>query len=350
MNSRERVLAAIRRTPADRIAVGGMGFEDETPAEIRQYLGAAEDADLADLLGLDLALIAPAYVGPAFDWKPENRRLSFFGSSDKTYADEGVVERPLRRASSMNAIEAFRWPTIENYDMSGILEQCNKAGDRAICSNGWTPTFSQLCELFGMETALCNLVEQPAMMQACAEHIADLLCDMTDAIHRASAGKLLIVATADDVATNRGLLFSPDLWRELFKPSLARQFAAAKKHGLITWFHSCGDVSSILGDLVDIGLDVLEPTQAHLPGMNPKWLKKEFGKQLTFFGGISTQTTLPFGTPEQVRLEVRQRIEVLGEGGGYIVAPDHTVLAGMPAANVVALYEEAGSLKQSERV
>lgn len=344
MTSRERVMATLLRKPSDRLPVGEMGFDVPVGVAVRKLLRAPADADLAVLLGVDLASISPRYDGPGFPWKPEKSRGSFFGSSDKTYSD-GAVARPLRDASSLRDVETFAWPSAEDYDYSTIADQCLGAGEHAVMTNCWTPTFSQMCELFGMETALTHIAGNPAMMRAGAEKIADLVIALLQRVHAAAGGRLDIFGTADDLATQRGLMFSPRTWREVFKPSLARQLAAAKKLGLATWMHSCGDIHAILPDLVEIGLDVIEPTQAHLPGMRPEWLKREFGRDLTFFGGISTQTTLPFGTPDDVRREVRERVRVLGEDGGYIVAPDHTLMEGVPAANVLALYSEAGSLR-----
>jgi len=347
MTSKERVLSATSRTFPDRVPVGSMGYEDSVAEGIRLLLGAPETGDVDELLGVDFLKIGAGYVGPEFWWKPPNTRMSFFGSSDKTYADVGPVERPLRQAMTVREVEDFPWPTAADYNYSQIPAQLAEAGDRAVMTGGWTPTFSQLCELFGMETALYNLAMAPEYMEAGAERIANLVVGLLHGVDDVAGDQLLIFATADDVATQRGLMFSPDTWRKCFRPMLARQFSAAKDLGLITWLHACGDVSAILPDLIEIGLDVLEPTQAHLPGMQPEWLKKEFGKDLTFFGAISTQTTLPFGTPDDVRREVRERIRVLGAGGGgYVAAPDHTVLDGVPPQNVIALYDEVGSLRQ----
>ena len=347
MTGRERVLAALRRTSADRVPVGLMGVEDSVAEGIRRVLGASRTADLDALLGVDFAGVGATYVGSEFPWKPPNHRMRFFGSSHKTYAEEGVVERPLRQATTVREVEAFPWPTTADNDYSRIPEQVVAADDRAVKTRSWTPTFSQLCELFGMETALYNLAAAPQLIEAGAERITELVVGLLRGVHAAARGDLLIFATADDVATQRGLLFSPDTWRTYFKPGLARQFSAAKELGLVTWLHACGDVSAILPDLIEIGLDVLEPTQAHLPGMQAQWLKKEFGEDLTFFGAISTQTTLRFGTPAEVRAEVRERVRVLGAGGGgYIAAPDHTVLDGVPPQNVVALYDEVGSVRR----
>lgn len=346
MTGKERVLASLTRTGPDRVPAGSMEFADPVVGQIRSILGASDAADVDELLGVDALRIAPTYVGPEFAWKPPNRRMSFFGSSDKTYADVGVVERPLRRAATVREVEEFPWPVAADHDYAHIPSQLAESRDRAVMTDCWTPTFSQLCELFGMETALYDLAGAPQLMEAAAERITDLVVGLLRGMWDVADDQLIIFGTADDLATQRGLMFSPQTWRKCFKPGLARQFAAAKELGLFTWMHACGDVSAILGDLVDISLDVLEPTQAHLPGMRPQWLKKEFGKDLTFFGAVSTQTTLPFGTPEDVRREVRERIRLLGSGGGgYIAAPDHSVFEGVPAENVIALYEEVGSLR-----
>jgi uroporphyrinogen decarboxylase len=191
---------------------------------------------------------------------------------------------------------------------------------------------------------LVNLIAVPALVEAAVERITDLIVRMARGLHAATRGNMLIFKTSDDYATQRGMMFSPALWRRFFKPGLARQFRVAKELGMWTMMHACGDVSEILPELVDIGLDILEPTQAHLPGMRPEKLKREFGADLTFFGAICTQSTLPHGTPGDVRREVAARIRVLGADGGYIVSPDHTVLDDVPAENVIALYRAAGSL------
>ena len=107
------------------------------------------------------------------------------------------------------------------------------------------------------------------------------------------------------------------------------------------WFHCCGTFREILPDLIDIGMDVWETTQVHLSGNEPEVLKREYGRDITFYGAINTQSTLPFGSSEDVRREVRERIRVLGEGGGYILGGDHTILPDVPMENVLAMMDEA---------
>jgi uroporphyrinogen decarboxylase len=132
----------------------------------------------------------------------------------------------------------------------------------------------------------------------------------------------------------------PQLWRRYLKPRFARLFDAGKRRGKFVWFHSCGDVTAVLPDLIDIGLDVWETVQLHTLPMPARELKREFGAHIAFFGGVNTQR-LPFITPDAVRDEVRECLRTLGEGGGYICGPDHHIKPDVPVANAVALFDAA---------
>ena len=141
----------------------------------------------------------------------------------------------------------------------------------------------------------------------------------------------------DDYGQQRGLLMSPAAWRKFFKPRLKIMFEKAKLAGKSVALHSCGDLSDILGDLIDIGLDVYQTVQPEIYGL--KEIKERFGAHLTFWGGISTQKTLPYVTPEEVKKTARETIKILGKGGGYIAAPTHQVPSDVPVENVLALLE-----------
>ena len=117
--------------------------------------------------------------------------------------------------------------------------------------------------------------------------------------------------------------------------------ALAKSYGMKMWFHCCGTFRPVMADLIDMGMDVWETVQVHLPGNEPEVLKREYGRDITFYGGINSQQTLPFASTEEVRAEVRERIRVLGQGGGYILGGDHTILPDVPIDNVLAMLDEA---------
>jgi len=167
----------------------------------------------------------------------------------------------------------------------------------------------------------------------------------------AEVGDLIdLVSCADDVADQRGPIMSLRTYRKLLKPrhgryiALLRQLTAAP-----VFFHSCGSVVDLLPDFIDMGIEVLNPVQVTARGMDPARLKASFGKDLVFCGGIDSMRVLPFGTPDEVRAEVRRRIHELGEDGGYILTAVHNIQPDVPPENIAAMYEEARQYAYSDR-
>jgi uroporphyrinogen decarboxylase len=140
-------------------------------------------------------------------------------------------------------------------------------------------------------------------------------------------------------------MMNPRLWRKLLKPYYEKLFAIGKRRGLPIWFHSCGDVTAVLPDLIEIGMDVWETVELHTLPISASRLKQEYGNDIAFFGGVNTQA-LPFKTPNEVADEVRRCIDSLGQGGGYICGPDHHIKPDVSAANAIALFEAARSYAQ----
>jgi uroporphyrinogen decarboxylase len=154
------------------------------------------------------------------------------------------------------------------------------------------------------------------------------------------AGKVDGVFVGDDFGTQQGLLMSPDMWRTYIKPRYEKLVSVVKGHGVRYCHHSCGGIRPIISDLVQMGVDVLHPIQPLALGMDPGELGEEFGRELTFYGGIDEQRTLPTGRPEDVKREVRSRVAAFGKHGGYIVAPSHAFQPDIPLENILAVYEE----------
>jgi uroporphyrinogen decarboxylase len=148
--------------------------------------------------------------------------------------------------------------------------------------------------------------------------------------------------TGDDVGTQQSLIMSPACWRELIRGPLARIFQVGKARGLFVAYHSCGAIRSIIPDLIEIGMNVLNPIQCNCPGMDPLELKRDFGKHLAFMGGVDTQELLPRGSVDEVRRATVRLLEGMTAGGGYILAASHTIPPETPLANIFALYGAAG--------
>ena len=134
-----------------------------------------------------------------------------------------------------------------------------------------------------------------------------------------------------------GLLMSPQMWREYFKPGMAKLCKIVKDKNIFLFFHSCGNIECLIPELIEMGIDVLNPFQPEV--MDVYRIKHEYGNRLCFYGGIGTQGVLPRGTVDQVKADVREKIRILGENGGYLLAPAHAVQTDVPIENILALVE-----------
>jgi len=189
----------------------------------------------------------------------------------------------------------------------------------------------------GMEELLLDTAMNPSFVEALLRGLADYVLETMGILFE--HGRFDCVALSDDYGTQKAMLISPAHWRRLVKPLLREIFDLAKSNGRATFLHSCGNVTEIVGDLIDVGLDILHPIQPE--AMDIHHLKREFGRDLTFCGGLGTQELLPRGTPDEVRAEVRRLKETMGKGGGYILEPGITIQADVPAENMIAMIEEA---------
>ena len=200
--------------------------------------------------------------------------------------------------------------------------------------------FERACWLRGMENFLLDL----AADRPFAEWLLDRITDYQVAVaQRCIAAGVDCGRTGDDWGTQRGMLFSPTLWRALIRPRLARVWAVYQEAGLPVLHHSCGDIQPIIGDLVEMGLTILHPLQAMMPRAA---LKAAYGDRLVFYGGIDCQGVVPVGTPEEVRAEAREAIRTLGARGGVVIGLTHTLTSETPLENVWALWKTV----QEERV
>lgn len=148
------------------------------------------------------------------------------------------------------------------------------------------------------------------------------------------------IMMGDDWGNQQGVMIGPQRWRKFYKPRYARIFEAIHDQGKLAIMHCCGSAAAIMGDIVEIGLDVLESVQPEAAGMNPYELKKAWGDKITFWGGLGSQSTIPFGTPHEIRQEIRRLRADMGRGGGYILAPAKPIRPETPTENAVAILEE----------
>jgi uroporphyrinogen decarboxylase len=246
--------------------------------------------------------------------------------------DVGVpLDFPLQRPENL---ERYEFPDATREDWyQGIPEQLAAGGD---CLSIFAVNFSLFewaWSLRGMDNLLMDMLERP-------EWVERLLARITDhnlvQVQKALALKVDAVHFGDDYGMQTGLIMGVKHWRHFIKPCLARMFAPIREADKFVFLHSCGKVTELLDDLVEIGLNVFNPFQPEV--MNTAALKKAYHGRLSFHGGLSIQKTLPFGSPADVRRETETLIE-MGREGGYIFAPSHEVPYDVPPENLVAMME-----------
>lgn len=373
MAARDRVLAALGHQEPDRIPfdLGGTtvtGIHVTAYRALRAHMGlpavevrvddlveqlAVVDDDAAERLGPDCARLAPG-LPSTYERRFEERE------GYRWFADEwGIVWRmpleggyfydmaghPLAGAESIADLEAYRWPDpTDPGRFAGLRERAAalRAGGKAVVLaphcvgptemhaflRGWRQYYADFVQNRGLVEYLLDRVVEHKM--AYWERALQEVGDLVD-----------VVVEADDVAGQDRLLMSPQMFRTLLKPRYARLFGFIHDHTPARLFlHSCGAVRPVIGDLIDCGLEVLNPVQKSAAGMDLRELKREFGQHLTFWGGgVDTQRVLAAGTPAQVREDVRQSIEALAPGGGFVFATVHNTQANVAPENWMAMWE-----------
>lgn len=233
------------------------------------------------------------------------------------------------------AVEKYSVPDIDracNFDeMARDLKE--KSGEFLVIPSGYFGIYERAYGLMGFQEFMTNLALKPKVVHALLDKITDYRVEFAKKIVEMG---FKVAHHGDDLGTQDTTLFSRATFREFMLPRLKRYWDVFNDAQIPIMMHSCGCLTDFLPDLIDIGLRVLEPVQ---PCMDLRFLKKEYGKDLVFWGGIETQNYLPFGTPEQVKENARATIRILGEGGGHIIGPSQEVMNDVPLENVKALVE-----------
>ncbi|HOT36792.1 MAG TPA: uroporphyrinogen decarboxylase family protein [Candidatus Latescibacteria bacterium] len=348
MTPRQRVHAALNRLPADRIPIF-MWYHPVTARRLAAELDIPV-SELSTVMGDDVRQTwvgnNHAMEGIVHERDGETHRDDWGIEWVKSGHFNQIRSSPLEHASREEAL-AYQYPYNCVDSLMANMVPLLRYSDRYFIGCDVSPClFEMICRLRGMEQATLDLAEDPDLARtmlaeagAFSRHLAEEACRRF---------RLDWLWTGDDVGGQLAMIMSPSLWRELVKPRLKEIFAAGKTGGIPVAYHSCGAVRDIIPDLIEIGLDVLNPIQCNCPGMDPASLKREFGRKLTFMGGVDTQGLLPQATADEVFRVTRKLIEIMTEdGGGYILAASHTIPPETPSENIFAMYDAAGLSREA---
>jgi uroporphyrinogen decarboxylase len=339
MTARERWLAVIRHEKPDRIPMDYAGTPELTQ-KMMAVMNIPSPQALYARLHIDYPVgIGPAYCGPAIPPGADmwGQRFQYMDYGDGVY--EESIYHPLAQYTTIDEIEdKYTWPSPDWYDYAVIPAQIAGNEDHPILY-GMAGVYTLYTRLRGLEQAFIDFAEDHELVQYCIDKMIGIHYEMAGRTFESAKGKIDIGTIANDMGSQIDLLFSPATMRKLFLPGIRCLAELAHQNGADVYLHSDGAIRKALPDLIEAGVEILDPVQWRCAGMDREGLKRDFGDRLVFHGAVDNQYTLFLGSPAEVRQEVKDNIEILGAGGGYILAPCHALQTVSPAENVIAMYE-----------
>jgi len=330
MTPRERVKTAISHRSPD-ICPYSLGFGGKLRERLVEFTGDESfDAALEPHIG-GVRLAFPA----GHTRLDETHYTDVYGViwEESVPGEIGMVREPIIREPDLSGYEFPKVPAEGLFE--GTEEQFEAGADRFLVWGIGFSLYERAWSLRGIEQFLMDMVVHPEF----ADELLDSICEFNLAlIDQACTLPIDCVRFGDDWGSQRGLIMGPDLWRRFIKPRFARMVERAASHGKATFLHSDGDVVEVIPDLIEIGLTILNPVQPDV--MDVYEVKRDYGRDISFHGGVSVQQFLPRSTADEVRAEVRRLIREVGDGGGFIIAPTHSLGWDIPLKNLVVLVEE----------
>jgi len=367
MNSRERVLMALNHQEPDRIPIdlgscGPTGIHVHAYQRLLKVLGIEEEIKIWDVVG---QLAEPSETvleqvgadvrgirvgGSAYNPAMLSRTeiVDHWGTTLRRPPGAtcfSIVKHPLRNAT-LHDLKNYPWPNGKNPDLvTGLAEKARYLREEtsyAVLGEFSGHIFQRAQMLRGFDTFLLDLALDRRFAEELMDRILAVEIDIAATFLDAVGPYIDVIAFKDDIGMQSGPVISPTMFREMVKPRLRKlvEFIRTKTRAKV-WFHSCGSVYYAIPDLIDIGIDILNPIQVKAKDMDTARLKREFGKDLAFWGGIDTQEVLSFGTPKDVEDEVKRRISDLAPDGGYVLASVHNIEADVTGENIWAMFQAA---------
>jgi uroporphyrinogen decarboxylase len=300
---------------------------------------------------VDLRYIeGPRYIGPPLApgtdiWGVERIAVAA-GSPGHSESYSEVSKAPLSDAQTIEDIEAYiHWPDPAMFDYDVIEAQCDAVlqNERMVVFMGdrlnRVAQLKPAMYLRGTESIFVDLAARPEIAEAILRRIRTFYLGYLERILRAAAGKIDIVMTGDDFGAQHGLLMSAPMWRRFIRPGFAEYIDLIKRHQVLAMHHSCGSVLDIIPDMIECRLDILQSVQPEARGMPLAHLKQVFGQRMCYQGGVSIQKTMPYGSQDEIRQEVKSIAEMVKQDGGYIFCTSHNIQADTPVENIISLMD-----------
>ena len=346
MTPKERWEAVLRGEKPDRVPMDYWGTAETTQKLLDHFQ--LPPQEIAKKLHIDIPFSASArYIGPELAPKTniygiKSRDIEYgYG----VYAE--AITAPLAEFETIKEIEEnYVWPSADWWDTSNVAEEVLANQDWPLRVGGSEPMLTYK-NLRGEAQAMMDLVLKPEIVHYCLGKLFDYAYETTRRLFEALPPNIKPTFTyvAEDLGSQKYLMYSPEHIKEFLFPGMKRMIDLAHDAGAAAFHHDDGNITKILPDLIELGIDILNPIQWRADGMDRQWLKDQYGDKLVFHGAVDNQHTLPFGSPQDVHDEVIENIQILGKDGGFILAPCHNIQPNTSVENIITLYEtgyEAG--------
>lgn len=340
MRPRDRVLAALAHETTDRVP-RDFWAEPPTMNRLFAHLGHSDEERLLRDLGIDLRHLdaitpPPREIGGGVYQTLWGERFIYNPTPWGPMRED--VKGALAGATALAELEAFPWPTPDDYDYSQLRALCRRHDDYALIY-GFADVWQRPALVRGWEGMFLDMALRPEWAHFLSRTFTDFYLEDYTRAQEAAGGRIDLFLLISDLGGQTGPLISLDHFRQFVAPYLKEMAERIHQLGARVMYHSCGAVAPFIPELIGLGIDILDPLQPAVPEMAPEALAAAFGERICFHGGLDMQSVLPHGSPEEVRDEVRRYCEALGGKGGYILAPTHLFQPDVPPENILAMYE-----------
>lgn len=339
MTPKERVISQIEHRETDFIPFT-LDFEEDSDKvvengaleRVNSYYGTSTWREK-----LDNHIVRIPTVKFGVDFEAGTYSTDMYGTTWRVDKRPFHLEKP---ALEKPTFEGYEFPDINDFFNEGWYEEAteiiNEKKNHFLVTSIGFGLFERTWAMRGFENALVDCVAHPEFYRELVQRIFHQQMQLLDKVLPLPVDGILF---SDDFSHQYGVMVGADRWREFFKPYQEKLYTRAHDKGKYTLHHMCGSLAEILPDLIEIGLDVYESVQPEAKDNIPYRLKELYGKKISFWGGLGSQSIVPFGKPEEIKKEVRKLCDVMGKGGGYILAPAKPLQPETPTENAVALIE-----------